>query len=281
MLIEHPVLLVLSKDLRTYLLKLLTQATGSNVQIEVSPAEVRAHSIYSRVAELDNCLRSLRMAIAGLQIEATSSAPDIEQYRYHTENYLLRLTGIYDRACRFVGIAIGMSSQQVDQQSGNSHVKKQLQAIGANCVTAVLAELKSLLEPHWDSRNLVAHAGEFSSRELGLFSTVSQVKSEFANPEELHSLMTHHFRDGALDFGLLALQVEGLLYRLIEELAPRVNANQTDPNVGTSGSSVAESSARPGAKLKFNTMSSSSISAPVTSLTVGSTRTSMLRIDAG
>lgn len=219
MLIEHPALTANSEDLRTCLVKLLAHAKGGPVQVEVSSAEHRAHAIFSRVAEIDNCLRSLRIAIVGLQAEATSPSPNVEQYRYHAENYLLRLTGIYDRACRFAGVAIGMTSQQVDRQSGNSDVLKTLTGFGVQNAAETLAKLKALLEPHWDNRNVVAHAGEYSSREIGLFVTIAQVKLESVSPDELHKLMAEHFRDGALDFGLLALQAEGLLYRLIENLA--------------------------------------------------------------
>jgi hypothetical protein len=115
MLIEHPALAEIREDLRTSLLKLLAQAKGQPTKVEVSAAELRAHGIFSRVAELDNCLRSLRHAVAGLNSEATSASPNTDQYRYHTENYLLRLTGLYDRACRLAGIAIGMSPQEVDR----------------------------------------------------------------------------------------------------------------------------------------------------------------------
>lgn len=220
MLIEHPALAAIGEDLRICLVKMLAQAKGQPAQIEVSSAEHRAHAIFSRVAEIDNSLRSLRIAIGGLQAEATSHSPDVEQYRYHVESYLLRLTGIYDRACRFAGVTIGMTPHEVDRQSGNSDVLRNLKSSGAQSTVKRLAELKALLEPHWDNRNVVAHAGEFSSREIGLFVTVSQVKLESVSSDELHNLMAEHFRDGALDFGLLVLQAEGLLYSLIEDLAP-------------------------------------------------------------
>ena len=222
MLIEHPALAAIGEDLRTCLVKMLAHAKGRPAQVDVSSTEHRAHAIFSRVAEMDNCLRSLRIAVAGLQAEATSHSPNVEQYRYHAENYLLRLTGIYDRACRFAGVAIGMTSQQVDRQSGNSDVLRTLKSSGARSTIERLGELKALLERHWDNRNVVAHAGEFSSREIGLFVTVSQVKLDSVSPDELRNLMAEHFRDGALDFGLLALQTEGLLCRLIDDLAPAI-----------------------------------------------------------
>lgn len=228
MLIEHPALTAINEDLRSCLLKLLAHAKGGPAQVEVSPAEHRAHAIFSRVAEVDNCLRSLRIAIAGLQAEATSESPSVEQYRYHVENYLLRLTGIYDRACRFAGIATGMPSEQVDQQSGNSKVLSRLKRSGAQKPLETLRELKALLEPHWDNRNMVAHAVEYSSREIGLFVTVTQVKLESVSQDDLHKLMTEHFRDGAFDFGLLVLQADGLLYRLIEELANAIISSSAE-----------------------------------------------------
>lgn len=220
MLIEHPSLAQIGEELRSCLVKMLSEARGKPARVEVTSAEHRAHALFSRVAEVDNCLRSLRIAVAGIQAEATSLAPDVEQYRYHVENYLLRLTGLYDRACRLAGTAIGMTSTQVDRQSGNSDVLRALKRLGAQSSLGTLGELKVLLEPHWDSRNVVAHAGEFSSREIGLFVAVSQVQLESVDSDDLQKLMTAHFRDGALDFGVLALQAEGLLYRLIDDLAP-------------------------------------------------------------
>ncbi len=222
MLIEHPALAAITEDLRTCLVKMLAHAKGRPPQVQVSSAEHRAYAIFSRVSEIDNCLRSLRIAIAGLQAEATSDSPNVEQYRYHVENYLLRLTGIYDRACRFVGVAVGMTSQEVDRQSGNSDVLRNLKGSDARSTIEILVELKTLLEPYWRNRNVVAHAEEFSSREIGLFVTISQVELESVSPDELHNLMAEHFRDGALDYGLLALQAEGLLCRLIEDLAPTI-----------------------------------------------------------
>jgi hypothetical protein len=219
MLISHPVLAKIGEDLRTCLLKLLVHPQIDPAQVGLTPAESRAHAIYSRVAEIDNCLRSLRIAIGGLQAEAASNSPNIEQYRYHAENYLLRLTGIYDRACRFVGVTIGMTSREIDKQSGNRDVQERLRKIGANNVVHRLCELKALLEPHWENRNVAAHAGEISSQQIELFSAVSQLKLESVNPEKLHKLMVEHFRDGAFDFGVLALQCECLVYSLIEDLA--------------------------------------------------------------
>lgn len=221
MLIEHPALAVILEDLRICLVKMLAQ--DKPAQVKVSFAEDRAHAIFSRVSEIDNCLRSLRIAITGLQAEATSQSPNVEQYRYHTENYLLRLTGIYDRACRFAGVAIGMTDQQVDKQSGNSDVLRNLKCSGAwGGAVERLCELKAMLAPHWGNRNVLAHEGQFSSMEIGLFVTISQVKLESVSLGELHTLMTEHFGDGALDFGQLALRLEDLLYRLIEDLAPAI-----------------------------------------------------------
>lgn len=220
MLIEHPALAAIGAELRAYLAKMLAHAMGKPAQVQVSSAEHRAHAIFLRVSEIDNCLRSLQIAIAGLQAEATSHSPNIEQYRYHAENYLLRLTGIYDRACRFAGVAIGMTSDQVDRPAGNSDVLRNLKSSGGQGTVERLGELKALLKPHWGNRNVIAHAGEFSSREIGLFVAVSQVKLESVSPSVLHNLMVEHFRDGAGDFGLLASQAERLLYHLIEDLAP-------------------------------------------------------------
>jgi hypothetical protein len=228
MLIEHPSLVGLSGDLRSCLVKMLSPAKGKSEEVQVSPAEHRAHSIFSRVAEVDNCLRSLRIAVAGLQAEAKSASPDVEQYRYHVENYLLRLTGLYDRACRLAGVAIGMTSAQVDRQRGNSEVLGALKRLKAQRPLETLAELKALLEPHWDTRNVVAHAGEFSSRQIGLFVAVSQMQLASVDSDGLHKLMTAHFQDGALDFGVLALRAEGLLYCLIESLTPSFGASSTN-----------------------------------------------------
>ena len=190
----------------------------------MSPAEHRALAVFLRVAELDNCLRTLRIAIAAIQAESTSMSPNVEQYRYQVENYLLRLTGIYDRACRFAGVAIGMPSAQVDRHAANADVLKCLKSSGVQGAVERLRELKALLKPYWDNRNMVAHSGEFSSRELVLFVTVTRLNLETVSLEDLNKLMVSHFRDGAIDFNLLALQAEDLLYRLIEVMAPNITA---------------------------------------------------------
>lgn len=219
MLTEHPALLTIFEDLRTYLMKLLANRKEGHSNVEVTTAEHRAHAIFLRVVEIDNCLRSLRLAIVGLQAEAKSSAPNVEQYRYHVENYLFRLIGIYDRACRFSGTVIGMTALQVDKQSGNSQVTTNLKHLGLSGANDSLAKLKALLKPYSDNRNIVAHAGEYTSRQIALFSAVADIKLESIDPDELLLLMNEHFQDEAIDFGLLTLQIESLLHQLIETLA--------------------------------------------------------------
>lgn len=108
MLIDHPALSPLSPHMRTYAIQGLRELQAVGSVFVASGIEIYAAAVYERVGELDNCLESMRIAISEIVGLAKSATPMSKSYRYHHENYLLRVTGLLDRAYRLVSIALGL-----------------------------------------------------------------------------------------------------------------------------------------------------------------------------
>lgn len=215
-LTAHPLLRSFNSKVAPLVLRMLEAQRRDSARPPLSAVEQRTWEILTRVDEIDNALRLLRIAIAGVEVEASAPRPDVEQYRYHVENFLLRLTGLYDRACRFVGIVLGLEPQQVERIGGNRVVASTFAALRGHPAKA-LTELNELFDAYWNRRNLVAHAAEFSNRDLGLFAALARMEVDGVDPVALDALMSAHFAAAALEFDHLVDGAETLLHRLVDE----------------------------------------------------------------
>ena len=226
MLIDHPALSPLSPHMRTYVIKGLQELQAVGSVFVASRIEIYAAAVYERVGELDNCLESMRIAISEIAGLAKSATPTSKSYRYHYENYLLRVTGLLDRALRLVGIALGMPTATVDSLHGNARVTEAVKHAHPEVHKALLA-LHTLVAEKKNVRNEVAHSSAFSSRELGLYSAVEHLEYKGVNKADVQPLMASHFSTEASLLGILTVQAEASLFSLVGKLEPIITTHTT------------------------------------------------------
>jgi len=217
MLIDHPSLKPLARHMQAYTTKGLRELQAGGSKFAASESEIYAAAVYERVGELDNCLDSMRIAISEIVSLAKSPTPTSKPYRYHFENYLLRTTGLLDRAFRLVGITLGMPKSQIDNLQGNTRVRNVVKDSYPE-IHRELLDFQVLMVERKDARNDVAHSTAFSSRELGLFTAVEHLKYEGVDQAEVESLMSRYFSTEASLLGLLTIQAEARLFQLIGQL---------------------------------------------------------------
>lgn len=193
-----------------------------------TPLEIYAQAVWERVGEVDNCLESMRIAISEIStIASASPASAPKLYRYHYENFLLRLSGIVDRAYRVVGAVIEVPAKQLNTAGTNLVVRKAVEKKNLS-IHASLLSLDKLLSEKKAMRNEVAHAAAYSSRELGLFTAAEHLKHSPLDQSQIQVLMKAHFTTEVGWLGVLTAQAEASVYCLIEELSPLILARSRD-----------------------------------------------------
>lgn len=206
------------QPLQSCLLKKLDRTIEREASI--SPIELHSFEIYARVTEIENNFQSLQIALEAIKAISHSPTPSIDQYRYHAENIHLRLTGIYDRACRLTGICIGMEATIVDCPTGNREVSKRLRHHNMHSTQTVLSDVKSLTEPFRKMRNRIAHESELSSDWMRVFTALPQI-----NTKEIgvlaHSLLVDHIKNEIGIYDQLFRDLVNSINQLIKELSPR------------------------------------------------------------
>jgi hypothetical protein len=175
--------------------------------------------VLERVGELDNSVKSLRLAMGFvLDLKNThEDAPDV--YRYHYENFLLRLTGIVDRAHRLVGASLLLSPSKLEKIGANEFVAK---AIASDYpeLHECLKRLTAAAAKHKTSRNKVAHSKAFSTRELGLFSAIVSLNFEVGDKTQINELMDSYFSEGGTELALLVAEMVTGIEALLDALVP-------------------------------------------------------------
>jgi len=127
-LIQHRSLRVLMPYLRDYLRNGLAQLRSEGKAFRSSPEGIYAAGVVGRVSELDNSLTALRLSSRFVNELADQPTRDLNVYRYHYENFLLRVIGFDDRAHRLVGAALLMNKSKFEGTGGNKFVQKQVEA---------------------------------------------------------------------------------------------------------------------------------------------------------
>lgn len=217
--IEHQALLRLLPHLQSYVLKGLQEVKPNGGQFKATEEECYAASVLERVGELDNSVKSLRLAMGFiLDLKNThEDAPDV--YRYHYESFLLRLTGIVDRAHRLVGASLLLSPSKLEKNGANEFVLKSV-ASDYPEVHECLKRLTAAAAKHKASRNEVAHSKAFSTRELGLFSAVVSLRLEVADKTQINELMESYFSKGGAELAVLVADMVTGVETLLDALAP-------------------------------------------------------------
>ncbi|MDW5418588.1 hypothetical protein R6242_18645 [Iodobacter sp. CM08] len=119
MLIEHPAL----NGLATYFARyqsMLKAVAEQGERFHASAQESYAAKVFEKLAELELDLSNL--AIASHFIRALSPADRPEIYRYHEENFMLRLAAIVEKAQRLVGMALLLKAEKCEGAAGTVFV---------------------------------------------------------------------------------------------------------------------------------------------------------------
>lgn len=172
-----------------------------------------------RVGELDNSVKSLRLACGFVNDLRNTQADAPDVYRYHFENFLLRLTGIVDRAHRLAGTSLLLGQSKLSKINANALVLKSVSTDYLE-VHKCLINLTTSAAKHRVSRNEVAHSKAFSTRELGMFSAVKALKLDLGNSVSVADLMDEYFSLGGSELASLADEMVRGVAALLVALAP-------------------------------------------------------------
>jgi hypothetical protein len=217
-LIDHPGLKVLLPFFRSYLQKGLAEIGSENKTFPASAAEFYAASVLDRVSELDNALGALRITMNFVTDLGREPKPDPQIYRYHYENFVLRVIGFVDRAHRLVGASFLMPRKNVEGSRGNLYVRQKVESEHAQVHFALLA-VSEAVDSYKGPRNELIHSTAFTSRELGLLTSVKHFDID-TNGMDIDELARHHFSKGGIEIALTIAQLVKTLKALLEELAP-------------------------------------------------------------
>ncbi|MDH0342051.1 Cthe_2314 family HEPN domain-containing protein [Chromobacterium haemolyticum] len=217
-LIDHPALQVLIPHLHSYSLKGLTVWKSGGKKFAASAVEIYAQGVFERVSELDTALAALRMALGFVMELDSQQKPDPAVYRYHYENFVLRVIGFVDRAHRLVGSALLMDKAKFEAIRGNLYVQNQVRDDHSD-VLAALQRVDQVVKNYRVPRNELIHSTAFSSRELGLFMSVQQLGMD-TKGIDVDELARDHFSQGSEEIALTILSLVEALTNLLCVLAP-------------------------------------------------------------
>ncbi|MEN9658995.1 MAG: hypothetical protein RL571_2460 [Pseudomonadota bacterium] len=119
MLIEHPALNGLAPYFERYQFMLKAVAEQGE-RFHASAQESYAAKVYEKLAELELDLSNL--AIASDLIRALIPSDSLEIYRYHEENFMLRLAAIVEKSQRLVGLALLLKAEKCEGAAGAGFV---------------------------------------------------------------------------------------------------------------------------------------------------------------
>lgn len=217
-LMDHPGLKVLIPFFTSYLKNGLAEIDSERKTIPASAAEFYAAGVCEKVSELDNALAALRLTLNFVMDLGQEAEPDPDIYRYHYENFVLRVIGFVDRAHRLVGASLAMPLKKVESMGGNAFVQKQIAAAHPHVHAALLA-VADAVESYKGPRNELIHATAFSSRELGLFTAIKHLGIDTG---EVHTnaLAQQYFAKGGTEIALTIAKLVETLKVLLDVLTP-------------------------------------------------------------
>ncbi|WP_374491073.1 Cthe_2314 family HEPN domain-containing protein [Zoogloea sp.] len=219
MFIDHPVLKPLSPHLRTYAAKGLHEARVGGKSFRATALELYAANVFERVGELDSCVQSMRLAMFCILDLAKTPEAETNVYRYHYENFILRLAGVVDRAHRLVGVSMRLKPKTFEKLGGNAVVAKHLRP-NHPVILDRLGRIEAVASKKKGLRNDIAHSKAFSSRELGLFSAIELLEYTGVEAVEVKSLMGHYFTGGGSELAALIAESVTAVEQLLETLGP-------------------------------------------------------------
>jgi len=217
--IEHSSLKLLLPYLRKFAKKGLDVMTLGGKKFTASGVEIYAANVFEKVGELDSCIKSLRLAIAFIVDISVESPSVADVYKYHYENFILRLTGIIDRAHLLVGASLCLKPADCEKLGGNQFVLKRVVADHPH-IHKCLKSIALVASNYKLTRNKIAHSSEFSSRELGLFSAIDILNIDVGEEVDVHDLMKNYFSEGGAELAVLVDEVTKNIHELLTSLHP-------------------------------------------------------------
>lgn len=217
-LIDHPNLVVLLPHMHSYCEKGLTNYAEGKGSFSVSTTETYACGVFERVAELDTALISLRLACRFVTELGSEPNPSPDVYRYHYENFVLRVIGLVDRAHRLVGASLLLPSKKYEGMRGNAFVQDATKTSHPGLYSALNA-VADAVNSYRGPRNELIHSNAYSSRELGIFMGVEQFNVDTGSID-MKELKRDYSSAGAAEIEQTIERLVVALTALLDELGP-------------------------------------------------------------
>lgn len=217
--IEHQTVGRFLPHLQSYLLKGLQELKPNGGPFKATEKESYAANVFERIGELDNAVKSLRLAMCFVTDLKNTHQDAPEVYTYHYENFLLRLTGLVDRAYRLVGASLLLNPSKLEKSGANEFVAKSIASDHPELLECLM-KLAAVSAEHKTSRNEVAHSNAFSTRELGLFSAVVSLNLDVGDKTQINELMNSFFLESGAELALLVAEMVTGIEKLLDALAP-------------------------------------------------------------
>lgn len=219
MFIEHKALSSFLPHVRKYVMKGLNEINTPGSKFKASALEMYAADVLERVGELDSSVRSLRMAMNFIMDLKQVDKDATDVYRYHYENFLLRLTGTVDRAYRLVGTSLQLDPAKYERPGGNKFVGDDVSS-GFPALYSCLQKMDAIAAKHKGPRNEVAHSKAFSTRELGLLSSAEMLQLKDDEKERIVELTKDYFSEGVAELAVVIATVVQAVESLLAALEP-------------------------------------------------------------
>lgn len=217
-LIDHPNLVVLFPHMDSYCERGLTNFIAGKRSFPASAIETYAKGVFARVDELDAALVSLRLACRFVTELGSELNPSPAIYRYHYENFVLRVIGLVDRAHRLVGASLLLASEKYQGMGGNSFVQKATKTDHPGLFKALRA-IAEAVSGYRGPRNELIHSSAYSSRELGTFMGVEQLSLD-TGAIDINELKRNYSSAGATEIEQTIGSLVETLTALLDELGP-------------------------------------------------------------
>lgn len=217
--IEHQSLKAFLPHLQNYVQKGLQEVKSNGEQFTATKKEFYAANVFERVGELDNSIKSLHLTINFILNLKNTHEDAADVYRYHYENFLLRLTGIVDRAHRLVGVSLLLDPSKLEKIGANEFVTKSITTDYPE-LHECLKRLEAAAAKHKTSRNEIAHSKAFSTRELGLFLAIVELNLDVGDRIQIKDLMENYFSEGGSELALLMADMVAGIESLLDTLTP-------------------------------------------------------------
>lgn len=217
-LVEHPVLEGLLPHLQSYCQKGLREIESTTKTFKVSSIESYAASVFERVGELDNAIKSIRLTMDFIFELKGDHKNFADIYRYHYENFFLRLIGLADRSYLLVGTSLQLNPTKLESMGANKFVSTSVLRTNPE-VHQCLSQLDVAIAKHRILRNEIAHLRAFSNRELGLFSAIEMLSIDVGEKIDIQKLKAEFSSKENAELVTFFAEVVTTIEELLEALA--------------------------------------------------------------